>query len=304
MNKKYVVASLTIIGLFAFSFFCSDGHSVGEATPPVLAESGIAPPTSSVPKVAPQLVGVAGQREVPSGLADELKVAPSYRAFVYRAIRSPERGGYMYAQHVITLCRRALLQRDVPSLDSVRHAAAVTLAQRCDMSKDDLDQYDRELPEIRSAAGDPLLALATDGLIGARSQAERNVASAKILASKEPLLLRSISSVEVEKLADGSVSMKEYFNGKWYRGNDVEMLDFAWALANCELGVDCSASAPSTLQLCVDKGLCRGSLQDALSSGSANYDELLRLKKAIISAINEHDIRAFVGPDGNPPLFK
>lgn len=307
MKKAYLFAMLFVASLAAIVLFGDSLDAENEAAQPIAKEkSNFASPGANAastihPPPAPGPVANRG------GLAEELRQSPSFRAFVYRALRNPEKGGYLYAQHVISLCRRTIERRDVAALNDEQRAAAISLMRRCDMTKEDLAQYDRELPELRDTERDPLFGLASDGLVRAKSQEERNDASTRILATKEPLLLRIVSSVEVVRRADGTFTSREYFDGKWYGEDKSELLEAAWALANCELGADCGANAPVTLQLCVEKGWCGETLQDAIersASGVRAYDEILSLKSGIVSAINRQDIRPFIGPDGNPLPFK
>lgn len=293
--------------LAAIALFWNSQEAETRAAPSIAGEKSKTPSlgtnTGSTihPPTTPEPVAASG------GLAEELGHSPSFRAFVYRALRNPERGGYLYAQHVISLCRRVLERRDVAALNGAQRAAANSLMQRCDMTKEDLAQYDRELPELRDSERDPLLGLASDGLIRAKSQEERDIASTRILATKEPLLLRMVPSVEVVKRADGTFTSREYFDGKWYGEEKSELLEAAWALVHCELGADCGANAPATLQLCLDQGWCGQTLQDAIersASSAPAYDEILALKSRMVSAINRRDLRPFIGPGGNPLPFK
>lgn len=307
MKKTFLIAVLCTVFLAAMTLLL---HSPGDESDAMQAAAmevrkvtlhGAKTESTIYPSPAQIQVQASG------GLAEELRFSPSFRAFVYRAIRNPEKGGYLYAQHVITVCRRALEKKDVVALNDAQRAAVMALIQRCDMTKEDLAQYDRELPELRDAERDPLLGLASDGFISAKSQEERNIASVRILASKEPLLLRIVQSVEVVKRGDGTFTSREYFGGKWYGEERSELMDVAWALANCELGGDCGPNAPSTLQLCIDKGLCGGTLQEAIQRGPSSawtYDEAAALKSEIVSAVNRQDIRPFIGPEGNPLPFK
>lgn len=185
--------------------------------------------------------------------------ARNLRAFFHELLRKPEDGAVFYAFGVLDTCRRAMGKASL-ELTGERAAAAQALRQRCDFTPEGLEDAQRELRAVRNLdlRDDPLLDSMVSYL-GADGQEGR----AKILLAAfergDPRLVASLLTPAIE--AGGAAGTVSDGNA------DALGLPIAATLLACRLGADCGPDAPRTLELCMTRGWCAGSVPAALRQG-------------------------------------
>jgi len=235
--------------------------------------------------------------------------AQSYRAFIYSAIKHPEQGGYAYALHVLTECGRVEQWENEMKLSALQHHALDVLRSRCNMTAAEREDFLREINADKqmNAERDPLLQTMGNRLPGASDQAERARLSQQLLEWADPLSVGVVQSREQYTDRNGETRERVFLNGQWYEEPAMEQMNLGWQLANCALGQACGADATSTLELCITRGWCASSVQEAILQGSSDPVEQKKveeIKTQIVNAIQTQNLRAFISPKGNSPLLQ
>ena len=217
-----------------------------------------APPNESVPGgvIAPPLATAQAPvswREMHARYAG----ARSLRAFFYEVLRKPDHGAFLYAFGVLDTCKRAMSK---PALDlgGVRGEAAQALRQRCDFTPDGLEDAERELHAVRGLdlRDDPLL----DSMVSYLSVDGPEGKAKMLLAAFEQGDARVIASLLTPAIeADAGLALDGNANAL--------SLPVGAALLACRLGADCGPDSLRTLELCMTKGWCAGSVPAALQQG-------------------------------------
>ncbi|QDQ27788.1 hypothetical protein FNU76_16335 [Chitinimonas arctica] len=227
----------------------------------------------------------------------------SFRAFFFDAIKHPEQGGYAYgfaALEQLDHCLRAIKPAPGPPplLDAEQQAAKSTLMVRCDLSEDELNAARGQLAHDIDFTRDPLLTLVERSL-RATGPAAKSAIAHETLALADPAILRSLQASNMEFPAPNAQGPRYYLAGRWYEGKESALdMEQAWALANCELGMDCGPDTTATLVQCVQHGWCADNLQDAvrIGLGADRYDRVSMLRQQIISAVKRRDAAVFSPP--------
>jgi hypothetical protein len=239
----------------------------------------------------------------------EFNSAQSYRAFIYSAIKHPEHGGYAYALHVLTECGRVEQWENETRLSISRRRALNVLHSRCDMTAAEREDFLREINADKqlNAERDPIFQTMGNLFPSSKNQSERDMLSRQLLEWADPLSLGIVQSREQYTDRNGELRERAFLNGRWYEEPEIQKMSLAWQLANCELGQACGADATETLKICINRGWCASSVQEAVMQGYPDPIEQQKIevmKRQIINAIQKRDLRAFISPQGNPPVFQ
>jgi hypothetical protein len=234
-------------------------------TPVVTVPAVVAPAPSSLPPLPAQAGPARPQSGSAQPVADWRAMHARYagarnlRAFFYELLRKPEDGAVFYAFGILDTCRRAMSKASL-ELTGERGAAAQALRQRCDFTPEGLDDAERELRAVRNLdlRDDPLLE-STVSYLGADGPEGR---AKVLLAAFEQGDSRLVASLLTPAIEAGMPP------GGATDGNaDALGLPIAAALLACRLGADCGPDAPRTLELCMTRGWCAGSVPAALRQG-------------------------------------
>lgn len=239
----------------------------------------------------------------------EFNSAHSYRAFIYSAIRHPEHGGYAYALHVLTECGRVEQWGNETKLSTSQLHALDVLRSRCDMTAAEREDFLREINADKqlNAERDPIFQTVGNFFPTAKNQSERDKLSQQLLEWADPLSLGVVQTREQYTDSNGELRERAFLNGQWYEEPAIQQMNLAWQLANCELGQACGADATETLKICVNRGWCASSVQEAIMQGYPDPVEQKKvevMKMQIINAIQTRNLRVFISPKGNPPIFQ
>lgn len=215
--------------------------------------------------------------------------APNYRAFIYRAMKDPEHGGYAYSAYVLSICSG--MNAAPKGQDSeAQRAARVALRTRCDMSDSERAQMDDDLFRalLKEPHKDPISNTTGEAKIAA-SPAERRALLEQVMAFRLPslALLQAAAPMDEGKGA--------YFQGRYYDTERGRQFYLAMNLAGCSFGVDCSGNSAAALALCAKRGWCADDVASALRAGRpGDFDQIQALSQQIVQAIQRRDAAAFV----------
>lgn len=192
--------------------------------------------------------------------------APNLRAFFYQAMRHPGAGAFYYAMNVLQTCELAMppLADLPPDLPPVRRAAAAELRQRCDFTRQGLEDARRELYAARhldlgkdALPGSMFDYLAADGVDG------RAAMLRAAFEGGNPEVIGALLAHAVE----GSMPAP----GPGEPDSTARGVTYGAVLAACRLGADCGPGALRTLELCVRQGWCADSVPAALEQGLGEH---------------------------------
>lgn len=230
---------------------------------------------------APEPVGAA--------MLAQYLAAPNYRAFIYRAMKDPEHGGYAYSAYVLSICS-GLNAAPKSQESEAQRAARAALKTRCDMSDSERAQMNDDLfrARLKEPDKDPI-SRTTRAALTAVSPAERRALLEQVMAFRLPslALLQAAAPLEEGKGA--------YFQGRYYDTERGKQFYLGMNLAGCSLGVDCSANSAAALTLCAKRGWCADDVPSALRAGNPdNFEQIQALSKQIVQAVQHRDAAAFV----------
>ncbi len=233
---------------------------------------------------------------------DAFNRATSLRGFLYNETRDRHPGAWVYRFAVVSMCRQSHWP---PSTDPFRALQSVRLAQRCDMSPDDIEQAWQQMGQERgdTRLRDDALLGPTFALIDARSDSARRAAVATILANGDPFTLMAMLRHESDPAS--AKDERVYFDGRWYGGAmGARTIDDAYKLAACQLGMDCSEQSTAVLRACVMDDWCgvslaAGARRTIERATPGRFAEVEALANAIAAAMRAQRIDAFVPPDSS-----
>lgn len=226
----------------------------------------------------------------------KFNAARSYRAFIYDAEKNQTAGATQYTLQVIGICVNALLIMDEASLKRPQQRAALTeLRGRCDMSPDELES-EFSVMSSKMANPDPAtkqLMVAAAEFALATPAAEQRAVDA-ILATQDPSVMQ-----ELAVAPNWQAGNTRHFMGREHEFGPGSNFQFAFGLAQCELGLDCGAGSPATLILCVRNNWCAASYRDALRQGldagqPNRYQQISLLAAQLATQIRAQNSAAFI----------
>lgn len=231
-------------------------------------------------------------------LLRRLNESRSTRQFVAEALKDAQRGGVIYALAASVPCDtfRASRESAKPPMKSnqAQHAAAL-LEARCDITGDEaFAQLSTAMQTNAVELGsDPIFAMLVPGLNGkSRDDSLRHARA--LLASGDPIAMQSLVHLDFRD----SLAETPYFDGRHYRSAaDRDLMDDAWQLVECSLGVACGPDATQTLLLCATRDWCGQSVAEAMEIGhaaSGTWGQVRTLADSLLSAIRAKRAAAFV----------
>ena len=298
-KRTWGVLALVIIVLMAVVGYCyrpvTPAASSSAKTPgqPVSASRAGAPPGTG-PSALPQ--AQAGPARAHEALL-AFNRATSLRAFYYNETRDRHPGVWTYRFAVVMMCRQANWP---PSTDPFRALQGVLLAERCDMSPDEIELAWQQMGQERGGVSNDALLAPISALIAARSASARRAAVAAILANGDPFTLQAMLLHESDPASPKQERV--YFDGRWYGGPmGARNIDDAYKLASCELGLDCSERSTAALRACVIDGWCGTTVANGARlaiehATPGRFAEVSALAKAMSTAMHEQRVDAFLPP--------
>lgn len=293
-NLLFIVAAAAVIAIYVLMKGQDYSQSAaGAANPPVPAAR---PALPSWMGIKPEELRDKPVLPPPSSgeILRRFNTAPSVRGFVYEALKKPEQGGYLYAIHALAFCTHQ--NKPSEARRAGEREALAALAQRCDMSRDEVRALTRQAAADRHAnyERDPYLRLVADSL-DIQDPAQRRDAVKAMLDTQDPLTMEGLP-LFARHGPPGLEKRGTYFGGRYYdSGADHVLFDYAFKLAQCELGIDCGPGALVTVSACVTHGWCAASYKEALRLGTgADFPQLEALAAQIAQAIRQRNVGAFV----------
>ena len=240
---------------------------------------------------------------LPTSLITVLKKSSNYSSFIRNALREPDKGGFFYAQTLMTKCSQiqfALETNSSNDNDTSKTAALKKFNLRCDLTP---QQYQILLAENSAAEKrDPLIKIARDL---ASSDAEiKKSALTLALKSRDPLLIfetSALSFFRTEPSAMGNVgeNIKTYFNGQWLDESEAIPLRYAQKLVACDFALPCDQNDTWLSDLCVTKGECANSRQEYMEQyvypNQPDWEnKVQRYRESIKMAVRNQYVEIFV----------
>ena len=297
--KRSSLAALALAFFVAVTVFVMKAPKLSEAAvTPTRAMITATPVTKPVPAASLTAANptLSAQARPWLETLKKFNAARSYRAFLYDMDRNRSEGALQYAMEVINICVNSLLGVQEASLTGAgQRDALARLRSRCDMSQAELET---ELTVMASKMDrmDPAstrLLMAGSGFDHATTAAEEHHAVGAVLATQDPTVMLRLAQAPT-----GQQGNMRYFLGSEHASGSGSILEFAFRLAQCELGLDCGADSPLTLMLCVRSNWCAPSYRDALHLGLAHepnrYAQIDTLAAQLVQQMRSQNSAAFV----------
>ncbi len=231
-------------------------------------------------------------------LLRQLNDARSYRQFIAAALKDAPRGGFIYAAEASQQCDKFQSARDSTKPQATSNQAlqsAALLEARCDITS---DEFFERLSAALSAEkatlnSDPLFAMLVPNSSGKSREDSLRQARA-LLDSGDPIAMESLVHLDFRD----PIGETPYFDGHHYRSPaDRDLMDDAWLLVECSLGLVCDAEATQTLLLCATRDWCGSDVAEALQIGrgpDGTFVQVQTLANSLLSAIRSKRAAAFV----------
>lgn len=231
-------------------------------------------------------------------LLRQFNASRSTRQFIATALKDARHGGVIYAMAATTACDTFRSSRDSarpPAQSSQAQQSAALLEARCDITGEEVVQQLSTAMETKAVdlASDPLFAMLVPGPSG-KSRDESLRRAQVLLASGDPIAMEGLVHLDFRD----PLGETPYFDGRHYRSSaDRDLMDDAWLLVECGLGVSCDADATQTLLLCATRDWCGSSVAEAMDIGrgpDGTLAQVQALAHSLLSAIRVRRAAAFV----------
>jgi hypothetical protein len=225
----------------------------------------------------------------------------SYRQYIAAALKDARHGGFIYATEASQQCDRFQSARDSTKPRATSNQAqqsAALLEARCDITS---DEFFQQLSAALTAdkvplESDPLLSM----LLPAPSETKGDsLRRARVLLdSGDPIAMQSLIYLETKPSRDPGGDTGGYFDRQQYRSMaERALLDDAWLLVQCSLGVSCGPESTTTLLLCATRDWCGSDVAEALQIGrgpDGTLTQVQTLADSLLRAIRAKRAAAFV----------
>lgn len=268
------------------------GANLHSMAPPTVATLG--PPAEHAGAVSTTLPVPTIRDTPPATQPRRLEMLALYnsglplRSLVYQAMKRPDEGGYAYAWIMLAQCELPP-EKLAARLPPAQLEALARLRTRCDMTIQEKRQFESLFTDRRGHARHDPLWKAMTGQWEASTSAEHGESKRQLLAMQDPIVLDILLAANP---AESGLAIN--FAGQQYDSNGFQQIDHAILLAYCKLGVHCSSDATLAMRLCMDKGWCGGSVEEALRTGSGNdFPAIEALAGRISQEFKRRNLAAF-----------
>lgn len=308
MNRPYaiaVVGAIAVVAAVVFSISQPAGGSETESgrrepTAPATVE---APPVFNEHRSVPDPKSNAASspspetRQALETLLHKLNDSRSYRQFIAAALKAARHGGIIYATEASQLCDKFQSARDSTKPQATSNQAlqsAALLEARCDITSDEFfAQLSATTTADKVLESDPLFAMLVPNSSGKSREDSLRQARA-LLDSGDPIAMESLVHLDFRD----PLGETPYFDGHHYRSPaERNLMDDAWLLVECSLGLICDAEATQTLLLCATRDWCGSGVAEAMEIGrgpDGTFSQVQTLANSLLSAIRSKRAAAFV----------
>jgi DNA-directed RNA polymerase subunit N (RpoN/RPB10) len=315
---SFAVAALVAAAAFiAFLAFKPEQVPTLSASAPAVRESQAgSPTTSSAPALqrpAPMKDSVVADKSTRSALLQGFNSYTDGRVFVEQSWKLPQFGGRFYAAKVVEECQAlrlfnsAVLSMAQPETSVVgassylqASSALQVLQRRCgQLTADDYQRFSSQVLSIE--AGQDLLDTAARRITGLlKEEKDRALAWQALMASSDPVLVQDFAR-RLALHSNSQDGVHYYLDGTKYRAAGNEVMEAAFLLLPCGLGLSCDARDGQLAIRCVTGGGCYADRYDyvqrsMLGNDPEKYRDVLRIYQRLVEIFKVGAVTSLVPP--------